>query len=105
MNPGETAPRQTDSKMRWINRITLAGAAALLILSLWPGYAHGWMPCLALPSIAILGLIWIIIVIRAASAKRPSIPWREIVIAPTLVCCTYVALRYYIPRRASFRAH
>jgi len=106
MNEAETAvvPLRNQSMLR-INILCIIGGLGLLILSIYPGFVSRWFIILALPLIGALGLAWCIILIRAASGKRPPIPPLEILFAPIVVCLTFALLRYYIPRRIVFRAH
>src|SRR5437764_1348967 len=98
--------------IRLVNFFTACGAIGLLYLSLWPGYASGWLLLIALPLIALLGLCWLLIVLQEArSSKHPPAPSRQravstmqLMVAPILVVLTYGLLKFYVPRRIAFMA-
>jgi hypothetical protein len=90
--------------LRTINTIVIAGAIGLLVMSLWPGFADGWIACLAIPAIGILAIGWLVIaIVRLTSAQqRKSISLAKISYAPIVVCLTFATLFFYIPLRISF---
>ena len=93
--------------IRAINLTTAAGATALVVWSLWPGYASGFVACLVLPLVALLGVAWLVAASRlwsAARAGRAPYPPRHLLVAPALVCLTLVLLLFYVPRRVAFAA-
>src|SRR2546421_3652594 len=87
--------------IRAINSITAFGAVSLIYLSLWPGYAGGFVACFAFPLIGLLGVAWAVVAGRLwLEARKQPAPFtlRHVLVAPILVCVTYASLRYYVPR-------
>jgi len=109
MNEGETVVvSKSHRALRAVNTLTLLGGIGLLTLSVWPGFVIGCFLSLAYPAIALLGLAWLLIVIRAVPkpyGRGTPIPLLQILIAPIMVCSTYALLKFYIPRRIAFVAH
>jgi len=91
--------------LRAVNRITIAGGATLLLLSLWPGFVVGCFLVLAYPLILALGVTWLVVVI-VGTRNSAAVPLsaRAVLVAPIVVSLTYGALLYYIPRRIAFAA-
>jgi hypothetical protein len=87
-----------------INTIVIAGAIGLLVMSLWPGFAGGWIICLAIPAIGFLGIVWLGVLLAWLFYKEEREPKSllTISVAPIVVCLTFATLLFYIPRRIGF---
>ena len=88
-----------------VNLLTAFGGVLLLVLSVWPGFVVGCFLVLAYPLIGLLGLAWCAVVFRRVVAGGPPLSRRDVrrvLVAPLMVCVTYAALRFYIPRRVAF---
>src|SRR5688572_24719550 len=96
MNEGEpVVARKSHRALRVVNILTLLGGVGLLALSIWPGFVIGCFLALAYPAIALLGLMWLFIVIRAVPkphGRGMPIPPRQMLLAPTIVFITYASL-------------
>jgi hypothetical protein len=98
-------PSRMRGAMRGVNALTLAGGALLLVLSLWPGFVVGCLLVLAYPVILALGITWLVVVILGTRRDvAPPVTARAAILAPVVVCVTYVLLAYYVPRRIAFAA-
>jgi hypothetical protein len=105
IDPGIRRPRNCSAALRVVNWLIMFGGALLLLLSLWPGFVLGCFIILLYPLIFGLGLTWLVVAILGTRKAAPSpLGARAVLVAPVVVCLTYVSLRYYIPRRIAFAA-
>jgi hypothetical protein len=88
--------------LRTINATTVVGAIVLLVLGLWPGYAVGMWVLLALPLAVVLGVGWLIQMIRLAGPSGPRSTLRQAVLAPAVFTATLILLVSFLPLRVGF---
>jgi hypothetical protein len=89
--------------LRNVNVVVAVGAAMLLVMSVWPGYASGCWYVIGLGLAALLGISWLFVVLRIRYHRRP-LGFRAAAFAPLIVVVTYLLLTFYVPRRIAFRA-
>lgn len=92
--------------------VTVLGCLVLLTLSIYPGVLNDLLfiaillSFVAVPVLGIIlgiaGLVVLLVLARRGSLKRPKIPWRRIAVVVTILFSTYVAIKFYVPRRIAF---
>lgn len=92
-------------EIKLINRLTLAGGLALIVLGIWPAYAIGCFRLCAYPLAAILAAGWLLMLWRSQPPPlggNLGLPLRSFVIAPVIVIITLGVLYLRIPLRIGF---
>jgi hypothetical protein len=73
-------------------------------MALFPGFGNGCWACLALPLAAVLGIVWLWVVVQGRRAGVDRLSLRRVLVLPALVVMTVALLYFQIPLRIGFAA-
>lgn len=90
--------------------VTTIVCSALLVISIYPGALDKLLfwgvlaAIVSIPTIGLVGVIFLIVFMRRGVLKRLKLPWRTIVAMTTIVFISTLLLTFYVPRRLAFMA-
>ena len=89
---------------------TALACPAALAISVYPGVLNGLifpamlLSCFVVPAVGIGALVALIRLKRSGELRVMRLPWRQAAVVAGLLFCTYVLLKFYVPRRIAFAA-
>jgi hypothetical protein len=90
--------------------LTVLACLAALMISVYPGVLNDLLfiavllAAIAVPVIGIVAVIVLIVLACQGRLKHMRLPWKLAGILFAILLCTYMLLKFYIPRRIAFAA-